>query len=120
MLFTNMQTTQLTHVEFQVPNDHTRVTYLIDSIGNQDAALQAAVASIRQNIKQIRDDFEKAAVVLLHVDPYARDNANKKTVSFQISALGLSKKIGRGESTGVDLRWYKANEYVKVISEKKG
>jgi len=108
-----------THVEFQVPNAHTRVTYLIDSIDNQDAALQAAVASIRQNTNQTRDDFEKAAAVLLPVDPYARNNANKKTVNFQISALGSSNKFGRGESTGVDLRWYKANEYVKLTSEQK-
>jgi len=56
---------------------------------------------------------------LLPVDPYARNNANKKTVNFQISALGSSNKFGRGESTGVDLRWYKANEYVKLTSEQK-
>ena len=31
----------------------------LDGIENSDAALQAAVASIRQNSNDMRDDFEK-------------------------------------------------------------
>lgn len=108
-----------THVEFQVPNEHTRVTYLIDSITNSDAALQAAIANIRQNANESRDDFEKASAILLPVDPYSRNAANKKTISFQISALGAADKFGRGQETGVDLRWYKASEYANLKDEQK-
>ena len=108
-----------THVEFQVPNEHTRVTYLIDSITNTDAALQAAIANIRQNANNSRDNFEKASAILLPVDPYSRNAANKKSVSFQISALGTADKFGRGQETGVDLRWYKASEYSKLKDEQK-
>ena len=57
---------------------------LIDNIENSDAALQAAIANIRQNTNGMRDDFEKAAAVLLPVDPYIKKIAIKRTVSFQI------------------------------------
>ena len=107
------------HVKFQLPNDHTRVSNLIDGIENSDAALQAAIASIRQNTNNIRDDFEKAAAILLPVDPFVKNLANKKTVSFQISALGKPNSFGRGEQTGVDLRWYKSDEYSKLTPAEK-
>jgi hypothetical protein len=37
------------HVAYQLPNEHTRVGYLIDSIENNDAGLQAALGAIRNN-----------------------------------------------------------------------
>ena len=108
------------HVKFQLPNEHTRVSNLIDSIENSDAALQAAIANIRQNTNGMRDDFEKAAAVLLPVDPYVKNISSRKSISFQISSLGRANSFGRGEQTGVDLRWYKADEYAKLKpSEKK-
>ena len=102
------------HVKFQLPNKHTRVSNLIDSIENSDAALQAAIANIRHNANGMRDNFEKAAAVLLPVDPYIKNIANKRTVSFQISALGKANSFGRGEQSVVDLRWYKADECAKL------
>ena len=107
------------HVKFQLPNQHTRVGYLIDGIENSDAALQAAIANVRQNTNGMRDDFEKAAAVLLPVDPFEKNSANKKTVNFQISALGKANQFGRGENTGVDLRWYKPGEYAKLTPAEK-
>ena len=93
-------------MKFQLPNKHTRVINLNDGIENLDAALQVAVASIRQNSQGMRDDFKKAAAVLLSVDPFFKSTANKKTVNSQVSALGKSDSFGRGEQTGVDLRWH--------------
>ena len=43
-----------------------------------------------------------------------KNNANKRSVSFQISALGKANSFGRGEQAGVDLLWYKADEYAKL------
>eukprot|EP00980_Cylindrotheca_fusiformis_P014393 scaffold3830_cov85-Cylindrotheca_fusiformis.AAC.5 len=37
------------HVTFQLPDEHTRVTYLLDSIETNDASLQAAIASVKQD-----------------------------------------------------------------------
>ena len=98
------------HVKVQLPNKHTRVINLIDSIENSDVALQAAVANIRQNANGMRDDFEKAAAVLLPVDPYVKNNTNKRSVSFWISVLGKANSFGRGDQTGDDLQRYKADE----------
>ena len=44
------------HVKFQLP---TRVSNLIDSIENSDAALQATIANIRQNNNRIGDDLRR-------------------------------------------------------------
>ena len=84
------------HVKFQLPNEHTRVSNLIDGIENSDAALQAAVASMRQNSQGMKDNFEKTAAVLLPVDPFIKSTTNKKTLNFQVSALGKSSLFGRG------------------------
>ena len=37
------------HVTFQLPKDHTRVTYLLDNIETSDARLNAAIATIHQD-----------------------------------------------------------------------
>ena len=67
----------------------------------------------------MRDDFEKAAIVLLPVNPFVNNNASRKTMSFQVSALGRSNSFERGEQTGVDLWWYKPEEYAKLKPEEK-
>ena len=56
---------------------------LIDGIENSDAALQAAVANIRQSSNGMRDDFEKAVTVLLPVDPFTKNTASKKIWDFK-------------------------------------
>ena len=48
------------------------------------------------------------------VDPFVKNLANKRTVSFQESALGKANSFGRDEQTGVDLRRYKSDEYSKL------
>ena len=50
----------------------------------------------------MRDDFVKAVAVLLIVEPFVKNTANKKTVNFQIFVLGKSDSFGRGEQTGGD------------------
>ena len=105
------------HINFQVPNEHTQIGYLIDNLENSDAALEAAIASIRQDTNGSRNDFKRAFAILLPVDPYAKNAATKRTVSFEISPL--SSKNGRGKSTGVDLRWYSVEEYAKLSSDER-
>eukprot|EP00957_Ditylum_brightwellii_P095929 7309117-Ditylum_brightwellii.AAC.1 len=59
------------HVNFQLPNEHSRIRYLLASIENNDARLQAAMASINSNqgIDKMRLDFEKAVAHLLPYCP---------------------------------------------------
>ena len=105
------------HTNCQLPNEHTRVGYLVDNIDNSDAALQAAIASIRQNQNNLRDDFEASIATLLPTDPYVRSNASKKPVSFEISGVTITS--GRGHRTGVDLRWYKPEEFRELSANAK-
>ena len=106
------------HLNFQLPNDHTRVGYLLENIENSDLALQAALASIRQDKDGMRNDFESVVAILIPVDPFVQNKANKKTVTFEISPVA-STKTGRGKKTGVDLRWHKPHEYKALSSEQK-
>ena len=62
------------HVTYQLPNEYTRVTYLLDAIETSDAALQAAIALCRNDTGPTgkRSDFEATAAFMLPHDPVAR------------------------------------------------
>ena len=105
------------HTNCQLPNEHTRVGYLLDNIDHSDAALQAAIASVRQNHNNLRNDFEASVATLIPVDPYIKSNASKKPVSYEIS--GVTSTHGRGLKTGVDLRWYKPEDYRDLSTDAK-
>eukprot|EP00957_Ditylum_brightwellii_P134783 10276154-Ditylum_brightwellii.AAC.1 len=59
------------HVNFQLPNGHSYVGYLLATIENNDAGLQAAMANINsdQGAGRMRLDFEKAVAHLLPYCP---------------------------------------------------
>ena len=62
------------HIAYQLPNEHTRVGYLLEGIQCSDPGLQAAMASVRTDdgTNGMRSDFEKAAAHLLPYDSIAR------------------------------------------------
>ena len=130
------------HVEFQLPNGHTRVEYLLDAIKNNDAQLQAAMANVRDdtgdgtpaNIDK-RNDFEATVSYILPSDPVARKGAgvNNRGAS-DILAVGIdvdsegvdTKKTSEGfggkpeiSKTGVHLRWHTANEFRQLTRKQK-
>ena len=106
------------HVQFQVPDEHTRVGYLLDNIEHQDADLRAAIAQIRTNAQTTRDDFEKSVAIILLVDPFIKAPANKSKVSFEISST-QADKYGRGKDSEVDLSWHKRDEFANLSPEAK-
>ena len=65
------------HIAYQLPNEHTRVGYLLEGIQCSDPGLQAAMVSVRMDdgANGMRSDFEKAVVHLLPYDPVARKRA---------------------------------------------
>lgn len=117
-------------VQFQLPNEYTRVTYLLNGIQNADAGLQAAMANIRTDEADKRQDFERAAAYLLPYDPVAKKRNKRDRDGNQIAAVdvqddgnggavvsaaqsggqgfGSKKAIGK---TGVHLRWHEPEEY---------
>ena len=63
------------HVEFQLPNEYSRVGYLLDAIETTDASLQAAMALIRNDDNPVvgkRSNFEATSTCLLPHDPVAK------------------------------------------------
>ena len=59
------------HIAYQLPNELTRVGYLVEGIQCPDPGLQAAMASMRTDdgTNGMRSDFERAAAHLLPYDP---------------------------------------------------
>ena len=122
-----------THVPYQLPNGHTRVGYLLDSIETSDAELQAAMASIRQDKSEdgLRSNFEAAVATLLPADPVAkkitkagdkRRNAQISQVTFEGDAseiAALKIKSGKGPKTGVALRYHTFGEWQKLSHEER-
>ena len=124
------------HVEYQLPNSHTRVSYLLDGIQCSDAGLQAAMASMRTDDgpQGMRNNFESAAAHLLPYDPIAKNRAvsGNKRGSAQISSVGgdeperaavsgatISKPKSSIGSTSVHLRYHTPEEYdILTIKQK--
>jgi hypothetical protein len=111
------------HVTYQLPNEHSRVGYLIDAIQCNDAGLQAAMASVKtdQAVTGMRNDFEAAATHLLPYDPVQKkrvDHAGGKRSPADISdttgedanVSSFGTKKGNG-SSGVPLRYHTKVEY---------
>ncbi len=119
------------HVTYQLPNEHSRVGFLLSTMHNGDAGLQAAMASIKtdQSATGMRNDFEAAASHLLPYDPVQkkrtdrtggkRDSADISDITGDIanvSAFGGKKGIGK---SGVHLRYHSPDEYKKLSVDKK-
>ena len=118
------------HVEYQLPNEHSRVGFLLNGIECSDAGLQAAMASIRTDTGDTgkRNNFEDAVAHLVPYDPVAkkrseqgskRNSALISDVSLEeaqpetahVDATNVKPSIGK---TGVHFRWYKAKEYFNL------
>ena len=116
------------HVSFQLPNEHTRVGYLLEGIQSMDPGLQVAMASVKMDdgMNGMRNDFEAAAAHLLPYDPVAKKNAAMNRPVAQISSVeevakvsgtaAMKESIGK---TGVHLRWHTNAEYKELTSEQK-
>ena len=109
------------HVSFQLPNELTRVKYLLDAIDNSNAELQAAIAMIRQDDEADgkMNNFEAAAAYLIPCDPVAKkQQVGSKRPAADISSANIQnrhkkKKAGMGV-TGVELRFHNRAEYNKL------
>ena len=102
------------HVEYQLPNEHTWVGYLLEGIVCPDASLQAAMASIQTDdgADGMRNNFKVAAAHILPYDPVAKKRAaaGSKCTAAQISLaedgdvgeISSASKVSIGKS-GVHL-----------------
>ena len=121
--FVSMQQCAI-HVEFQLPNEYSRVGYLLDAIETTDASLQAAMALVRNDDDPTvgkRSNFESTTTCLLPHDPVAKKRTNNpaRQRGAEISSIDSSHlKSGVGTS-GVSLRYHKREEYLNLTAEQK-
>ena len=114
------------HVQYQVPNEHSRVGFLLEAIQCFNPGLQAVMASIKTDngLEGMRNNFEATAAHLLPYDPAAKKRSSgQKRGSAQISSVmdpspTKTKKPSIG-TTGVHLRYYKTGEYRNLTNEQK-
>ena len=99
------------YVEYQLPNEYSRVGYLLDAIETTDASLQAAMALVRNDDDPTngkRSNFEATATCLLPHDPVAKKRHNNpaRLKNAEISAIDSTKlKSGVGD-TGVNFHYH--------------
>ena len=62
------------HVQYQLPNEHSRIGLLIDAIQCADAGLQAAMVSVKTDngLYSLEYNFERAVAHLLPYGPVAK------------------------------------------------
>lgn len=110
------------HVDFQLPNKLTCVTYLLDAIEHNNAELQAAMALVQNDTGPTgkMSNFEATAAFLLPKDPVARKCLQAKRAIGQISSVDLNMMLKPGiRLTGVALHYHTQAEYLKLSAAQK-
>ena len=112
------------HIDFQLPTEHTRVGYLIENIVHSDPDLRAALATIRQNVNNTRDNFEGSVAVLLPVDPFKksrkRSNESSAAPAANVSSTSTSSSANDGiGSSGVVFKFHDGASYGKLTAAQK-
>ena len=116
------------HVQYQLPNEHSHVGFLLDAIQCADAGLQAAMASIKTDNgpNGMQSNFEQAAAHLLPYDPVAKKQATgikcgsalislTEAKSEPITTIAVNDAKPSIGKTGVHLRYHKHHEYKKLM-----
>eukprot|EP00957_Ditylum_brightwellii_P136709 10425292-Ditylum_brightwellii.AAC.1 len=115
------------HVPFQLPNEFTRVEFLLAGITSSDAGLQAVMANIKSNADPAsemskRHHFELAADFLQPFCPvlekflFGTKRDAIKISDMSGSSYGTKPSVG---NTGVSLRYYTSEEYEALTQPQK-
>ena len=109
------------HVPTELPNDRTRVSYLLDSLKTDNPKMLAGTAAIEQDELGKRVHFEKTVTFLLPFDPVVAKNAKAKGLGVNVSgtAADTPAKGATVGKTGVELRWHEPQKFSKLTKEQK-
>ena len=108
------------NVSVQVPEERMRVGYLIENIICADPDVKAALAAIKLDDSPtgLRNNFERAAALLLPVDPVERKKKGKRTIGNISAATAKPSASGGGKDgfgpSGVQLRYHTSKEYSQL------
>jgi hypothetical protein len=115
-----------THVAYQLPNEISRVTYLLTGIECMSAPLQAAMALVCNDTgpNGKMNDFKSTASFLLPHDPVStRRAATKRGTEVSEVVIDSSDeptpKKARAGKTGVEFRFHTGREYHQLSDEQK-
>ena len=104
----------MVHVEFQLPNDHMRVGYILEAIEYDDADLLVAITKVEEDDvpSSKRKLFEFYATHLLSKDPVVKNLLYTKHTSGQISGVdgGAGARDGTG-ATWVHFRYHPPEKF---------
>ena len=122
------------HVPYQLPNELSRVTYLLDNIESMDPPLQAAMALVRNDNGPTgkMHDFEATASFILPHDPVAKKRAQASTPTKRTNAeisdatvvkesggSSSNSKVRVGPKTGVEFRFHTKAEYKNLTQDQR-
>ena len=106
------------HIEYALPNEHTRVGRLIKSITTKEPSIVSAITHIQGSNAQ-RNDFETAADFLLLTAPNAGNTTTTHRVSGVKGSRNKNSNATKGPETGVEYRYYTKKEYAKLSHDQK-
>lgn len=113
------------HVNYQLPNEISRVTYLLDGLECMHPPLQASMALVRHDPVGKMNDFEATASFLLPHDPVATRRTNDRKRQADVSEITADvgethatakPRIGK---TGVELRFHTKSEYSALTNDQR-
>ncbi len=117
------------HIPVEIPNDRSRVTYLLDSFKTIDPSVLAAMAAECQDDADKRVNFENAFTFLAPSCPVLVKAAKMGRVSFEANVSGAAggrphqgglggdrEKPGRG-TTEIALCYHKFEEFKNLSKE---
>ena len=112
------------HVPYQLPNEATRVRYLLEGIETQDAQLLTAIEAVRGDQTLLTgkaSNFELAAAHLQPRCPVTRKQTTRKrpTSVADVHIDGVGARAPSIGKTGVHLRWHKYSEYQELTPEQR-
>ena len=123
------------HVQIELPNERTRVGYLLENIDCNDRDVTTTLSHIRLDDSPtgMRSDFERAVAFLLPTDPIKKKRGGKRVAGLISSTNATTPGGGGGKdkskkktrfkttsgTTGVEFRFYKPAEFHKLTQEQK-
>ena len=103
------------NITYAPPNETSRVCWMLSSIQTNDATILSAKTTIQADPTK-KDDFEEAADFLLITAPDSKAGNHNKLQRISATKLG---KIHTGPKTGVEIRFYKRGEWLKLTPEER-
>ena len=103
--------------DYQVPDERTRVTRLLESIQTPYSLLQSAKVTVENDIQK-RENFELAADFLCRFAPKRKDNPGG-LYKIATTVTEMKTELDGLDNVEVDVRYYKPDEWSKLTNDQR-